>query len=81
MDNKQERFEKVAETRVRKVLHDLALLGSMAGSDAYRYTPAHVEQMFSAIDRTSSLIRKKFSARTQEADLENFSFALEEDKE
>ena len=48
---KRQRFEKVAGSRVQKVLDTLQLLKNCSNRNNYEYTESDVEQMFSEINK------------------------------
>ena len=47
-ESKEERFHRVVEARVNKLIKMLRLLGNCSGV-AYAYTPEQVEQIFSTL--------------------------------
>ena len=61
-ESRQERFERVAQARVNKILHMIRLLGNCSKTAVYQYTPEQVEQIFSAIrqelDQAQELFRR-----------------------
>ena len=53
MNIKRQRFEKVAEKRVNKVLHYLELLSNCSNTYNYEYSKEDVEKIFKAITKKS----------------------------
>lgn len=48
-ESRQDRFRRVAQARVNKILHMIRLLGNCSKTGIYQYTPEQVEQIFTAI--------------------------------
>lgn len=48
-ETKSERFRRVAEARVNKIIRMLRLLGNCAATSVYAYDDSAVEQIFSAL--------------------------------
>jgi hypothetical protein len=72
MVTKRERFEKVAVTRVNKIIKDLRLLGNCSNKNNYEYSEKDVKKIFSAID----LEVKKMKAKYLGKDLTEDKFKL-----
>lgn len=49
MENKSERFKRLAEKRTRKVLNEIRILSNLANKGLYSYTPEQRRKIFSAI--------------------------------
>lgn len=58
---RRERFMKIAEKRVNKILEDFRLLGNCSNKGNYEYTDEEVERIFKAIDKEYAALKKKFS--------------------
>lgn len=56
-ETKEEKFRRLAEARVNKILHLLRLLGNLSWTGNYAYTREQVEQIFTALQ--SELIKAK----------------------
>ena len=57
---REERFKKIAEKRVNKILEDLRLLGNCSNKGNYEYTEEEVKKIFSAIDKEYQKCKNKF---------------------
>ena len=60
MNDKRERFKRVATRRTNAVLKRLQVLGNCANKSAYEYTEEEVNKIFSEIERELKLTRMKF---------------------
>lgn len=72
IDEKRERFVKIAENRTNKIISMIKLLGNCSNKNNYSYTEDDVKQIFSAID--SEL--KNAKLRFQEAENNKKEFKL-----
>lgn len=64
-ETKEDRFRRVAEARVNKILCMIRLLGNCSGTTAYRYTPDQVDQIFDALQAALFKAREKFEKPKQ----------------
>lgn len=60
MENKRERFVRIAEARTNKILDMLRLLGNCSNKSNYEYTDEDVKQIFTAIDKEVKAARNAF---------------------
>lgn len=60
IDNKKERFKRLAVYRTNEVLKKLRVLGNCANRSAYEYTQEEINKIFSEIDRASKETKAKF---------------------
>ena len=60
MENKRDRFRRVAEARVNKIIKMVRLLGNCSGRVTYQYDADQVEQIFSALQRELDSARRRF---------------------
>lgn len=60
-ESKSEHFRRVAEARVNKLIKMIRLLGNCSRKEIYEYTPAQVEQIFTALNRECELANRRFS--------------------
>ena len=60
MNNKQERFKRVATRRTNAVLKSLQVLGNCSNRSAYEYTEEEINRIFAEIERTVKLTKTKF---------------------
>lgn len=49
MENKSERFKRLAEKRTRKVLNEIRVLSNLSNKGLYDYTPEQLRKIFGAI--------------------------------
>lgn len=60
MDQKRERFKRLATYRTNEVLRKLKILGNCANRSAYEYTEEEVNKIFSEIDKMVRNVKTKF---------------------
>lgn len=72
--SKRERFEKVASTRVQKVIDMLGLLGNCANPNNYEYTNDDVEKMFGAINKALKEARAAYTSAQSKEEKKSFKF-------
>jgi bifunctional pyridoxal-dependent enzyme with beta-cystathionase and maltose regulon repressor activities len=60
IENKRERFRRLATLRTNIVLQRLKVLGNCANRQAYEYTEEEVKKIFSTIEEQMKIIRTKF---------------------
>ena len=61
MNEKEERFIKIAENRTNKAIHMIRLLGNCANKNNYQYTNVQVEKIFKAIEKELDIAKKKYT--------------------
>lgn len=71
---KRQRFEKVAGSRVQKVLDTLQLLKNCSNRNNYEYTESDVEQMFSEISKALKDSRAAYTSELHKANKQGFTF-------
>ena len=49
MENKSERFKRLAEKRTRKVLNEIRVLSNLSNKGLYDYTPEQLRKIFGAL--------------------------------
>ena len=74
-ETKEEKFRRLAEARVNKILHLLRLLGNLSSTGTYAYTREQVEQIFTTLQ--SELIKAKLRFLTEQASIKK-RFSLSE---
>lgn len=60
MDNKKERFKRLAEYRTNEVLKRIRVLGNCSNRSAYEFTEEEINKIFSVIDKAAKETRAKF---------------------
>ncbi len=61
MENKRDKFIRLAEARTNKILNMIQLLGNCSNTQTYEYTADDVDAIFSAIEKELKIARRKFS--------------------
>jgi hypothetical protein len=61
MSIKEDRFKRIAEKRVNKLLEDFRLLGNCANKSNYEYSEKEVKKILSVIEKEFKKIKDKFS--------------------
>ena len=61
MNQKRERFIKIAENRTNKIISTLKLLGNCSNKSNYDYKDEEVKKIFSAIEQELRNTKMKFS--------------------
>ena len=60
MENKRERFKRLAISRTNNILRALKVLGNCSNRSAYDYTEEEINKIFSEIERRVREIKAKF---------------------
>lgn len=60
MNNKRERFKRLAEQRTNIVLHRLKVLGNCSNRSAYDYSEEEIGKIFSTIEHAVKETKAKF---------------------
>ena len=61
MENKKEKFARIAENRTNKILHMIDLLGNCSNKNVYEYTDKDVQKIFKAIENRLFQAKSRFS--------------------
>lgn len=59
-ETKRERFKRIAEARVNKILDMMRLLGNCASPSNYEYTDEDIKKIFNALERELKNTKNKF---------------------
>ncbi len=59
--DKKANFVRIAEARTNKIIESITLLGNLANTSYYEYTPDQIEAMFSAIQEELDNQKKRFA--------------------
>lgn len=62
-----ERFKRVAERRVNRILNDLRLLGNTSNKSLYKYEPQEVSKIFDTLEAELRVVKSKFRSRTNKS--------------
>lgn len=73
MEEKRERFERLAEKRITDVIHKLRLIGNLANKNNYEYSDEHVKQIMDTLEQELKALKNRFKEETS-SDQYVFSF-------
>ena len=59
-----EKFKKLANSRVNKALNTLKLIGNLSNRSIYKYTDEQVKQIINALENELKVVKNKFSKTT-----------------
>lgn len=62
MKDKRERFVALAEKRVPRAIHELRLIGNLANTHNYTYSPQDAQRIVVALEQELKLLKDRFSA-------------------
>lgn len=62
MDEKRERFVRIAENRTNKILEQIRLLGNCSNKHNYSYTDEDIKKIFSVIENELKETKIKFTS-------------------
>jgi len=60
MDDKEEKFVRLAEARVTKAIKDIRLIGNLSNKNTYSYTEDDVRKMFRALQKELDAAKGRF---------------------
>ena len=63
MEDKNERFKRIAEKRTNNILEQLRLLGNCSNKSNYAYTEAEVRRIFQVIEAETRETKMRFSSK------------------
>lgn len=66
MEDKRDRFKRIAERRTNIILEQLRLLGNCSNKNNYAYSDEDVKKIFSAIDSEIKNTKSKFNSNNKE---------------
>ena len=64
MNEKRERFVRIAENRTNKILEQIRLLGNCSNKHNYEYDDEDVKKIFAVIEQELKQIKSKYSAQS-----------------
>ena len=64
MEDKRERFVRIAESRTNKILEQIRLLGNCSNKNNYEYTEEDVKKIFSVIESELKIAKSKYISST-----------------
>lgn len=66
MENKRDRFKRVAVTRTNKIITLIRLLGNCANKNNYDYTDKDIKKIFSTLESELKKTKGKFTGAGEE---------------
>lgn len=61
VNDRRQKFVKLAEARVSKALKDIQLIGNLSNTSAYDFNEADVRKMFSALQKSLDAAKARYS--------------------
>lgn len=61
MENKREKFTRLAENRTNNIIKTLNLLSNLSNRKNYEFNEEHIKKVFRAIDKELKLCKNKFT--------------------
>ena len=61
MEEKREKFVRLAEQRVNRALNDLRLIGNLSNRNAYTFTDDDVKKIFKTLQKELDQAKSRFS--------------------
>lgn len=62
MEEKREKFKRLAESRTNKVIDMLGLIGNLSNQSNYEYTARDVNKIFSSIEKALDVQQERFNS-------------------
>ena len=62
MEEKREKFKRLAESRTNKVIDMLGHIGNLSNQSNYEYTAKDVNKIFSSIEKALDVQRERFNS-------------------
>ena len=62
MEEKREKFKRLAESRTNKVIDMRGLIGNLSNQSNYEYTAKDVNKIFSSIEKALDVQRERFNS-------------------
>lgn len=73
MEEKLEKFERLAEKRVTEAIKKIRLVGNLANKNNYEYTEEHVKQITDALESEMRTLKNRFRDESL-SETSNFEF-------
>lgn len=65
MENKRDKFKRVAEKRVINALKSISLIGNLSNRRMYEYSPEDVTKIFKALKKEIKIAEESFEKATK----------------
>ena len=72
-EGKEDKFKRLAESRVNKIIKLTRLLGNLSNRRNYKYDEKEIEKIFSALQQEIRIAKQRFKS---ESDIEDKPFKL-----
>ena len=69
-EDRESKFERIAERRVTEAIRRLRLLGNLANTRNYSYSEKHIKQIISALEGELRDLKSKFQESSSESRVE-----------
>lgn len=63
-ETKEERFKRIATKRVKRILHDIKLLGNCSNKNMYSWNENQLRKIWSAIDQEYKWCKVQYSSNS-----------------
>lgn len=60
-ESRKQRFQRLAEKRVNRILNDIRLLGNLANRSSYDYSEKDIQKIYGAVEGKIKHSKSKFS--------------------
>lgn len=70
VEEKRERFKRVAENRTNRIIESIRLLGNCANKSNYEYSEEEIKKIFSAIESELRETKQKYQAKEKKQKFE-----------
>ena len=61
METKRDRFVRLAELRVNRIMKDLQLIGNLSNKGNYEYTKNDIQTIFTTIKKELAIVETRFA--------------------
>lgn len=75
MNEKLERFERLAEKRMTEAVKKISLVANLSNRNNYDYSDKHVSQIINRLEEELALLKQKFRSENK-SDNPNFKFKV-----
>lgn len=69
MDDKMEKFERLAEKRMTEAIKKIRLVSNLANRNNYNYTDEHVKKIVKTLEEELTMLKNKFKQETDEKNI------------
>ena len=69
MENRRERFRRVASKRTNEIMEKIRILGNCSNKSSYEYSQEEISKIFSTIERQLKNTKAKFTSKREKFSL------------